>query len=86
MYVHGQLLEMGRRQLPGAFSGLHLNTADKKLLHRSFGHCSTPPLDPQQTDELDNFAKGEVIWLSMLVGSLCSVRALKSLNWWKRWR
>ena len=43
MYVHGQLLEMGRRQLPGPFSGLHLNTADKKLLRRSFGHCPTPP-------------------------------------------
>ena len=37
--------------------------------------------DPHQTDEFDNFAKGEVIWLSMLVGSLCSVRALKPPNW-----
>ena len=42
-YVYGQLPGMRSGQLPGPFSGLHLNTADKKLLHRSFGHCPTPP-------------------------------------------
>ena len=43
VYVHGQLLGMRRCQLPGPLSGLHLNTADKKLLHRGFGYCPTPP-------------------------------------------
>ena len=43
MCVQGQLLGMRRVQLPGPFSGLHLNTPDKKLLHRSFGCCLTLP-------------------------------------------
>ena len=42
MCVHGQLLGMRRGQLLGPFSGLHWNTPDKKLLHRSFGYCLTP--------------------------------------------
>ena len=46
MYVHGQLPGMRSGQLQGPFSGLHLNTADKKLLHRSFGQCPTPPPPP----------------------------------------
>ena len=63
MYVHGQLLGMRRGQLPGPFSGLHLNTPDNKLPHRSFGYCPTAPWtrDPHQTDERNNFFKGEVM-------------------------
>ena len=72
MYLHGQLPGMRSGQLPGPSTGLHLNTADKKGTASKLRTLPDPPWTrhPQQTNELDNFAKGEVIWLSMLVGSL----------------